>query len=202
MTAPAQQQLAVPPRDRRTDEVPPLPAPEEITAGSAGAVFAAAEAEEHTGQDSGVSSSTESKRVLLREEASSVERGEDEEEDSEASSASRSLSPIPRRDSNGNIYFRRRKRFRCLSESRDPSLDSAIAEASDESTTERDQSVLVVGPTEAEEEPQQKRPCTLGACKAHASRVCDGDFFARLADALEARKSKLSQTSSGADATH
>ncbi|KAL8450569.1 hypothetical protein Emed_002441 [Eimeria media] len=162
----------------------------------------AAAAGKQTGQASAASSSFES-GLLPRQQANCVEREADEQEEKRGASPPPfcALPSSESRDTHEGSS-RSRKRFRCLGARREESFDSAVAEASDESTTERDKSVLLVAPLQAEEEPQQKRPCTLVACKAHAGRVCDGVFFTRLADAVEARRSKVSESSSGADATH
>ncbi|KAL8273078.1 hypothetical protein Esti_002999 [Eimeria stiedai] len=199
MTAPARQ-LAAPPSDTGTDKAPPRPEPEGNAAASAAAAFAATPAAEQMGQHTAASFSFE-RRLLLRQQANFVEREAQEKGESGAPRAFSSLLPSDTRDADER-FTRSRKRYRCLQGRREESFDSAVAEASDESTTERDSSVLLLGPPQAEDEPQQKRPCALGACKEHAGRVCDGVFLSRLADPVEARRPKLSERSSGADASH
>ncbi|KAL8455370.1 hypothetical protein Emag_000754 [Eimeria magna] len=196
MAAPAQQ-LAVPPRDTRTDKAPLLPGQKDNAAASAAAAFAAAAAGKQTGNASAASFSFES-GLLPCQQANCVEREVDERGGRRASPSFNAIPSSNTRDTNEGPS-RSRKRFRCLGTRREESFDSAVAEASDESATERDKSVSIVGPSQAEEEPQQKRPCTLVARKVHAGRVCDAVFFTHLADAVEARRS---ERSSGADATY
>ncbi|KAL8436246.1 hypothetical protein Efla_003776 [Eimeria flavescens] len=112
------------------------------------------------------------------------------------------LQVIRRSEGLFSVRDKRQKRIQLRRRQESESGNSEAAEASEESTTERDKAVLLQQRPPSplpREQPAHKRRCRFGALGLHATEPehSDSVFFALLAEALSARRARLPAASRG-----